>query len=102
MSETARAWRQVDKDAIVQGTQALLDNSGVICLTDTPLDNRMWEEYAGMHKCICVCFETFASPFPTIESIESPFSAVYSVNYVPTHPTVGLTLVAKSRLKLSS
>jgi hypothetical protein len=78
VSETARAWRQVDKDAIVQGTQALLDNSGVICLTDTPLDNRMWEEYAGSHQGICLCFESF----------ESPFSDVYSVNYVPTHPSV--------------
>jgi hypothetical protein len=78
VSEAARAWRRADKDTIVQDIQASLDNSGVICLTDTPLDNRMWEEYAGNHQGICLCFESF----------EPPFSTTLNVNYVPVHPIV--------------
>jgi hypothetical protein len=78
VSEAAHAWKEADKDTVVQGIQASLDNSGVICLTDTPLDNRMWEEYAGCHQGICLCFESF----------ESPFSTAFSVNYMPLHPTV--------------
>ena len=78
VSEAARAWKQADKDSVVQGFQTSLDYSGVICLTDTPLDNQMWEEYAGKHQGICLCFESF----------ESPFSTALSVNYMPVHPTV--------------
>jgi hypothetical protein len=78
VAEAARAWKQAEKNTVVQEIQASLDNSGIICLTDTPLDNRMWEEYAGCHQGICLCFESF----------ESPFSTVFSVNYMPVHPTV--------------
>jgi hypothetical protein len=58
------AWKDPAKnDQIRAGMQANLDKSGVICLTDTPLDHRMWEEYADSHRGICLCFETSESPF---------------------------------------
>jgi hypothetical protein len=62
------------KDAI----QALLDNSGVVCLTETPLSGRMWDEYAEGGKGICLCFESFGSPF----------DEMLDVQYLAAHPTV--------------
>ncbi len=62
------------KDAI----QARLDNSGVVCLTETALSGRMWDEYTEGGKGICLCFESFGSPFD--EMLE--------VQYLPAHPTV--------------
>lgn len=67
-------WKNPSKHAeIGKSIQETLDNSGVICLTDTPLDQRMWDEYAGGHRGICLCFE----------SSELPFLATRDVNYVP-------------------
>lgn len=75
----AGVWKDPGKHAkISEGIQATLDNSGVICLTDTPLDKRMWEEYAAGHRGICLCFE----------SSETPFASTYDVNYVSDLPIV--------------
>lgn len=63
---------------ILQKVQDTLNNSGVICLSDTALDRRTWEEYAGSHRGICLCFETS----------ERPFSSAYDVNYMTELPTV--------------
>src|SRR5436305_9006205 len=73
------AWKDPGKHAeIVENLQGSLDNSGVICLTDTALDRRMWDEYATGHRGICLCFETS----------EPPFSSTHDVNYVTKLPTV--------------
>lgn len=73
------AWKDPQKHAeIIENIQGTLDNSGVICLTDTALDNRMWEEYATSHGGICMCFE----------ASDEPFSLVRDVNYVNDLPTV--------------
>lgn len=73
------AWKAPGKHAeIIQNFQGTLDNSGVICLTDTALDRRMWDEYATGHRGICLCFETS----------ESPFSTARYVNYVTELPMV--------------
>jgi biotin synthase-related radical SAM superfamily protein len=62
----SHAWKDSSKiDEIIQKIQETLDNSGVICLTDTAQDRRMWEEYAGGHRGVCLCFETSGSPFST-------------------------------------
>ncbi len=72
-------WKNPSKHAeMLQNFQATLDNSGVICLTDTPLDRRMWDEYASGHRGICLCFETS----------EAPFAFMHDVNYVSELPTV--------------
>jgi hypothetical protein len=72
-------WNDPSKhDGVGQGIQDKLNNSGVICLTDTALDERMWDEYAGGHRGICLCFE----------SSEAPFSSMLDVNYVAELPTV--------------
>ncbi|HEX4497030.1 MAG TPA: DUF2971 domain-containing protein [Thermoanaerobaculia bacterium] len=60
------AWKDPGKlEEIIQKIQKTLDNSGIICLTDTALDRRVWEEYAGGHRGVCLCFETSGSPFST-------------------------------------
>ncbi|HEV8240794.1 MAG TPA: hypothetical protein VGS57_15625 [Thermoanaerobaculia bacterium] len=75
----SEGWRDAAKhQAVKDGIQANLDNSGVICLTETPLNRRMWDEYAGAGKGICLCLETFGSPF----------EEMLDVQYLPTHPTV--------------
>lgn len=72
-------WKDPSKHAeMVRGMQDTLNNSGVICLTDTALDNRMWNEYAGGHRGICLCFE----------SSEKPSSETFDVNYVSELPRV--------------
>jgi hypothetical protein len=72
-------WKNPDKHAeVVSAIQDTLNNSGIICLTDTALDKRMWDEYAGGHRGICLCFE----------SSEAPFSSTLDVNYVPELPRV--------------
>jgi hypothetical protein len=73
------AWKDPAKHAeIGNSIQKNLDNSGIICLTETPLDKRVWDEYAGGHRGICLCFE----------SSEPPFSTMFDVNYVPDLPVV--------------
>jgi hypothetical protein len=73
------AWKESTKQSEVKdGIQACLDNSGVVCLTETPLNGRMWDEYAESGKGICLCFESFASPF----------REMLNVQYLPEHPTV--------------
>jgi hypothetical protein len=63
---------------VLEDIQQTLDNTGVICLTHTALDERMWNEYAANHRGICLCFETS----------ETPFSSTLDVNYVAELPTV--------------
>jgi hypothetical protein len=73
------AWKDPGKHAeIIQSIQGTLDNSGVICLTDTALDRRMWNEYTTNHGGICLCFETS----------DTPFSLTRGVNYATELPTV--------------
>jgi hypothetical protein len=73
------AWKDPAKHAeIGNSIQKDLDNSGIICLTDTALDKQMWDEYAGGHRGICLCFE----------SSEAPFSSTLDVTYVPELPMV--------------
>jgi len=75
----AGTWKDPAKHAeIGNSIQKKLDNSGVICLTETALDKRMWDEYAGGQRGICLCFE----------SSEPPFSTMFDVNYVADLPVV--------------
>jgi hypothetical protein len=83
-------WKDPSKHAeIGQGIQGTLDNSGVICLTDTPLDKRMWDEYATGQRGICLCFE----------SSEPPFSLMHDVNYVAELPTVKFNAAIEEQIE---
>jgi hypothetical protein len=73
------AWKDPAKhEEVKNAIQACLDNSGVVCLTENPLSGRMWDEYAEGGKGICLCFESFGSPF----------DEMLDVQYLPAHPTV--------------
>jgi hypothetical protein len=83
-------WKNPSKHAeISKGIQETLDNSGVICLTDTALDQRMWDEYAGGYRGICLCFETS----------EFPFLATRDVNYVPELSMVGFNAEIEEKVE---
>jgi hypothetical protein len=76
---TAGTWKDPAKqEEVKDAIQALLDNSGIVCLTETPLNGRMWDEYTEGGKGICLCFESFGSPF----------DEMLDVQYLPSHPTV--------------
>ena len=74
---------------ILQNIQGTLDNSGVICLTDQALDDRMWDEYAGGYRGICLCFETS----------EEPFSTTYYVNYMAELPIVKINANSEEQIE---
>lgn len=83
-------WKDPGKHAeIGQNFQGTLDNSGVICVTDTALDTRMWNEYAGGCRGVCLCFETS----------ESPFSETFDVNYVTELPTVKINAGSEEQIE---
>ena len=83
-------WKDASKHAeMAQGIQDTLNNSGVICLTDTALDDRMWNEYAGGHRGICLCFE----------SSEKLFSETFDVNYVSELPRVKFNADSGEKVK---
>ncbi len=84
------AWKDPGKHAeIIRSIQGTLDNSGIICLTDTALDRRMWDEYATGHRGLCLCFETS----------EPPFSSAHDVNYVTELPTVKINADSGEKLE---
>lgn len=84
------AWKDPGKHAeIIKNFQGTLDNSGVICLTDTALDERMWAEYASGHRGICLCFETSGTPF----------SSTHDVNYAAELPMVKINANSKEHLE---
>jgi Protein of unknown function (DUF2971) len=75
--------------AIIQNFQMTLDNTGVICVTDTAIDRRMWDEYATGHRGLCLCFETS----------EEPFSLTREVNYLPELPRVKINADGNEKVK---
>jgi hypothetical protein len=83
------AWRDPRKHAeIGQRIQDTLNNSGVICLTDSALDQAMWKDYADHNRGICLCFE----------SSEMPFSSTLDVKYVPEPPVVKFNADSETRV----
>lgn len=83
-------WKDpIKQKGVSDGIQVCLNNTGVVCLTETPLNGRMWDEYAESGKGICLCFESFGSPF----------DEMLNVQYLPEHPTVRFDAPAKESVE---